>query len=58
MSKLEKIVGTLSAGMSSMKKGIQSGMDSCKLEGKISEQHHLIKKRNWKSCDAAFRCRR
>ena len=28
----EKIVGTLSAGMSSMKKGIQSGMDSCKLE--------------------------
>ena len=44
MSKLEKIVGTLSAGMSSMKKGIQSGMDSCKLEGKISEQRHLIKK--------------
>ena len=44
MSKLEKIVGTLSAGMSSMKIGIQSGMDSCKLEGKISEQHHLIKK--------------
>ena len=40
----EKIVGTLSAGMSSMKKGIQSGVDSCKLEGKISEQHHLIKK--------------
>lgn len=27
-----------------MKKGIQSGVDSCKLEGKISEQHHLIKK--------------
>lgn len=29
----EKIVGTLSAGMTSMKKGIQSGVDSCKLGG-------------------------
>ena len=27
-----------------MKKGIQSGIDNCKLEGKISEQQHVIKK--------------
>lgn len=40
----EKIVGTLSVGMTSMKKGIQSGIDNCKLEGKISEQQHVIKK--------------
>lgn len=40
----EKIMGTLSAGMASMKKGMQSGVDSCKLEGKIAEQQKLIKK--------------
>lgn len=40
----EKIMGTLSAGVANMKKGMQSGVDSCKLEGKIAEQQKLIKK--------------
>ena len=31
----EKIMGTLSAGMAGMKKGMQDSVDSCKLEGKI-----------------------
>lgn len=40
----EKIMGTLSAGLTSMKKGMQDGVDSCKLEGKIAEQQKRIKK--------------
>lgn len=39
----EKLMGTLSAGMASMKKGMQDGVDSCKLEGKIAEQQKKIK---------------
>ena len=40
----EKIMGTLSAGMAGMKKGMQDSVDSCKLEGKISEQKKQIKR--------------
>lgn len=39
----EKIMGTFSAGMASMKKSMQSGVDSYKLEGKIAEQQKKIK---------------
>ena len=40
----EKIMGTFSAGVASMKKGMKDSGDSCKLEGKIAEQQKLIKK--------------
>lgn len=39
----EKIMGTLSAGMASMKRGMKTGVDSCKLEGKIAEQQKKIR---------------
>lgn len=40
----EKLMGTLSASVAGMKKGMQDGVDSCKLEGKIAEQQKKIKR--------------
>lgn len=39
----EKIMGTLSAGVAGMKRGMKDSVESCKLEGKIAEQQKKIK---------------
>ena len=40
----DKIIGTLNAGLESVKKGVQDGADNYKIEGKIIEQKKEIKR--------------